>query len=85
MHDIGKYLIAKEILFKPDLLDEEERAIMLCFIITNDGTERATRRAWPVMQFPSHRELLQSLTFTHRYVRSARTNRLTPAGGPEPS
>jgi HD-GYP domain-containing protein (c-di-GMP phosphodiesterase class II) len=29
MHDIGKYLIAKEILFKPDLLDEEERAIVL--------------------------------------------------------
>ena len=29
MHDIGKYLIAKEVLFKPDLLDEEERAIML--------------------------------------------------------
>lgn len=28
MHDIGKYLVAKEILFKPDLLDEEERAIM---------------------------------------------------------
>ncbi len=29
MHDIGKYLVAKEILFKPDLLDNEERAIML--------------------------------------------------------
>ena len=28
MHDIGKYLVAKEILFKPDVLDEEERLIM---------------------------------------------------------
>ena len=28
MHDIGKYLVAKEILFKPDLLDGEERSIM---------------------------------------------------------
>ena len=28
MHDIGKYLVAKEILFKPDVLDAEERLIM---------------------------------------------------------
>ena len=28
LHDIGKYLIARAILFKPGLLDEEERAAM---------------------------------------------------------
>ena len=28
LHDIGKYLIPKEILFKPGPLDEEERAII---------------------------------------------------------
>ena len=28
MHDIGKYLVPKEILFKPDVLDDEERLIM---------------------------------------------------------